>query len=115
TSPAGVISSTPLRAGFTDNTNLNELQTGTAAAPTTGVGRSSADEDVLLVGGTQGVYRLFNPLGDPSVPGGNHATIPLDPPGPGPPAQGRAAAGRRCVALGRPLVLLGLHGLECPG
>jgi hypothetical protein len=53
----------PLGVGLLQNVTLDMF---TNAAAGTGLHRSANNQDVLLVGGDKGIFRLINPLGDPS-------------------------------------------------
>src|SRR5262249_40833235 len=61
-------SSTIRGVQFVDsNQPLSQLSLkGSAGPASVGVRRSPQDVDVLVIGGSQGVYRTFNPVGDPS-------------------------------------------------
>jgi hypothetical protein len=63
---------TPGTASPNGATPLSAL---TNATGTSGIHRNPSDQDVLLVGGDQGLFRLFNPVGDPSVLG-NYPAVP---------------------------------------
>ncbi|HAM72036.1 MAG TPA: hypothetical protein DCM86_10370, partial [Verrucomicrobiales bacterium] len=70
-----VITGRKLGDNFAGATNLNDLKLDATGVSRVGVHRSAADKDVLLVGGTRGIYRVFNPLGDPAMAGKAYPAI----------------------------------------